>query len=72
MLYRNANGIPREIVMQTAQRLHDQYGMRQSAIAKLLHCSQATVSLWLKEVRNQQFHVDQLAVETFTRSLIDK
>lgn len=72
MLYRNANGIPREIVMQTAQRLRDQHGMKQAEIAGLLGCSQATVSLWLKEVRQQQFPGDQAAVEFFTRSIVEE
>ena len=72
MLYRNAKGIPREIVMQTAQRLRNQYGMKQAEIAGLLGCSQATISLWLKDVQHQQFPADQAAVEIFTRSIVEE
>ena len=71
MLYRNASGIPREVVMQVAQLLSEQHGMRQADIAQLLGCSQATVSLWLKEIR-QQHPFDRAAVESLTRSLIER
>ncbi|MFQ2551928.1 helix-turn-helix domain-containing protein [Aeromonas caviae] len=55
--------------MHSVQRLLD-HGLTQAEIARLLGCSQSTVSAWLKEVRSQQTMVDQEAVGNFTRSVL--
>lgn len=47
MLYHSEQGIPREVVMHAAKRLHEQ-GIRQVTIAQALGCSQGTVSNWIR------------------------
>lgn len=73
MLYKNTAGVPREIVMQAALKLREDHGMKQAEVANLLGCSQATVSLWQKEVRQQNqtatSHVNQELVDAFLTSL---
>lgn len=67
MLYKNTAGVPREIVMQAALELRESYGMKQAEVANLLGCSQATVSLWQKEVRQQ----NQTATSPATLELVE-
>jgi predicted transcriptional regulator len=67
MLYKNTAGVPREIVMQAALKLRENYGMTQAEVASLLGCSQATVSLWQKEVRQ----LDRIATSSFSQELVD-
>ncbi|EKN6193016.1 helix-turn-helix domain-containing protein [Yersinia enterocolitica] len=70
MLYRNANGIPREIVMHVAQRL-SRRGIKQQEIAQMLACSQSTVSTWLKSLNQPPEYLDQEAVEDIVHSLME-
>lgn len=70
MLYKNTAGFPRETVMQAAYELREKHGMNQTEIANLLGCSQATVSLWQKEVRQQpSSQVNQELVANFLTTL---
>lgn len=51
MAYQNKKGQPRERCMLAAQVLADEFGAKQADIARVMDCSQSTVSSWAKEVR---------------------
>lgn len=71
MLYRNLDGFPREAVMHVAHELKRQ-GKTQGEIASIVGCSQSTVSMWLREVQQHHYRVDQEQVASITRSLLER
>ncbi|ASR89094.1 hypothetical protein AFA_06365 [Alcaligenes faecalis] len=71
MLYRNIDGFPREAVMHVAHELRRQ-GKTQGEIASIVGCSQSTVSMWLREIQQQHYRVDQEQVASITRSLLER
>ncbi len=50
MVYKNKAGQPRERAMIAAYSLVTDFGGKQADVAKVLGCSQATVSNWVKEM----------------------
>lgn len=71
MLYKNADGIPRETMMHVARRLREK-GIKQQDIAKVLSCSQSTVSMWLRDDSYQIRNNDQDPVERIALSLMER
>ena len=54
MAYKNPNGATRKQAMLAAYSLKENFGANQGDIAKVLGCSGATVSSWIKDVRYQK------------------
>lgn len=48
--YKNEAGQPREKCMVTAYALVKNYGAEQNDVARVMKCSQGTISNWVKEV----------------------
>ena len=65
MVYKNANGQPRERCMIAAYSLYKDFGANQKDIAKVMNCAQSTVSSWIKDVTAQN------AISNLTRELED-
>lgn len=62
MVYKNSNGQPRERCMIAAYSLAEDFGAKQSDIAKVMNCSQSTVSSWIKEARYKR-SISELTAE---------
>ena len=50
MLYQNPGGESRERAMIAAYALIRNFGAKQADVARVLNCSQSTISQWVKEI----------------------
>ena len=62
MVYKNINGQPRERCMIAAYSLAEDFGAKQADIARVMDCSQSTVSSWIKEARYKR-SISELTAE---------
>lgn len=54
MVYKNNAGQPRERAMVAAYSLVTHFGAKQTDVAAVLGCSQATIANWVREVGHQR------------------